>query len=1377
MGTKYITNTFKKLDTDTSVNKQDPSSFCDAVDLRLISDEALSNGALVNFKGTKAKVDLGALYQVKGYTTINDTLILLLYHPAATTPAPIDEHSIIATVELSDVPATDQAFLQSIVPVYTDISSSSKLNFGDVDVISCVGRYESSYSKKVYFAVGDEITPLRSFNVVQTGALTHEAYLLDIIPNNTNPVFSTMTIIDGGNLQAGKIQYSCRLFKKYGAETAFSPTTGMISLTSSGPKGAVEFTGSDIETSVSKSISLIITDLDTNYDYANLYSIFYAERGTPIISKVAELEIPASGIVSIVDNGTVLERLTIEEFNTFGGRLFSAETIAVKNNMLFAANLTEASEDIDIDCRAYRFNSMAEAQIFEADGSYYDMNASGEWSYSGGGSSVDDWDIPAGADCINKYNDEFLQPADEDPSALAHPHPYIYDKNVVGAIGGTGPIVSYTIGIGDKIPMSDALGNTVVSIGDGNGYTYVTQSTSRKRGETYREGITFYDKKGRPFFTKWIGDIRIPYTDSFSINTGVTLASAMIITYRIDLSNVDPLILARISGFHMSSVERTTSDQSIVCQGATWMTAVDETFNTNSPPMLHKAMPLLVNASTGYTNTYDWEVVGSKGNWDDARKPFIHPIYSPDLYYNGGIDSLDETYRAKLVDIYRYKRKVFTGGASPITMTVEAIDNVNNYSSSGLIFPSEKILINISSVATVGTACTSYLGESFTVVDSMKMTRKEFDNAPYIINYGAGSDQTEFYNRVLPYNANTAGSGDAYNHMTMFGPTCGLISTKVDMAVFAGGNYVFVLDLYRDNASVRYGGNTYEARALNNYHPNSLFVQYEAATAYENIPSWGDSYNTIFDCFTSYHDPNRSDMATIVNSNVTGVLTLRQQVVALIPIESKINCTLASLKPSKYIFNLKYASGKNSADTNVGLQETTTQGVTLYGSPYPVHLKDTIAYNTVYSQPPVYPLLVVEPTLFEPVTSMPATIIASEVKSNGEFVDNWTKFLYNNIIDVDSSYGAIHNLQHFNNKLYFFQEDGIGVTSVNERYIMNQDKPSQLALGIGGILERYDYIKYNEGISDQRHIIATNDSIYFLDTNRRVLTDINSDTVPLSVLHGVNSLVRTLIDSANDEFAFGYNPIYKEVLFTIGSKTLVFNEHIDVFSPRHSYIPSIYLNLPNGLYSFLKSIPQPATFSVLPASTIVSATTGIGASVAVDSDYDWSIINSYTPPVSTPEDPTFIFKHDVGEYGEVYSELGVLRSISSVSFIVNPGNTSVNVFDTLDFRTDISPTDDKTITNLVFENSYQLTYKNIISKTSVNSNPDIAKAVSTKPNTSRRMRAWTTSVPLIADSVTGKSKRVADTWLKITMNFQNDGSQKFRLHDVITYYREANKSR
>ena len=133
-----IVNTFKKLDTDTSQNKQDKSSFYDAQDLRLISDEPLSNGALVNYKGTKAKIDLGSpLNKVVGYADVGSDLVLLCYNSSS------EPYSFIASVSL-----TESYELQSITDsiLYSDINSLNKLGFSDIDHVETIGRYENEFS-------------------------------------------------------------------------------------------------------------------------------------------------------------------------------------------------------------------------------------------------------------------------------------------------------------------------------------------------------------------------------------------------------------------------------------------------------------------------------------------------------------------------------------------------------------------------------------------------------------------------------------------------------------------------------------------------------------------------------------------------------------------------------------------------------------------------------------------------------------------------------------------------------------------------------------------------------------------------------------------------------------------------------------------------------------------------------------------------------------------------------------------------------------------------------------------------------------------------------------------------------------------------------
>ena len=57
----------------------------------------------------------------------------------------------------------------------------------------------------------------------------------------------------------------------------------------------------------------------------------------------------------------------------------------------------------------------------------------------------------------------------------------------------------------------------------------------------------------------------------------------------------------------------------------------------------------------------------------------------------------------------------------------------------------------------------------------------------------------------------------------------------------------------------------------------------------------------------------------------------------------------------------------------------------------------------------------------------------SNPKTNNENIDSWTTFMPNNYIDVDTRYGEITELKSFKDKLFFWQNNAIGLLSVNER--------------------------------------------------------------------------------------------------------------------------------------------------------------------------------------------------------------------------------------------------------------------------------------------------------------------------------------------------------
>ena len=93
-----------------------------------------------------------------------------------------------------------------------------------------------------------------------------------------------------------------------------------------------------------------------------------------------------------------------------------------------------------------------------------------------------------------------------------------------------------------------------------------------------------------------------------------------------------------------------------------------------------------------------------------------------------------------------------------------------------------------------------------------------------------------------------------------------------------------------------------------------------------------------------------------------------------------------------------------------------------------------------------------------------------------------------NFIDVDSRKGPITNLRTFNNQLFFWQTDGTGILSVNERAAVSDQSGLPLILGTGGVLERFDYLNTACGMKENEFADAQSDSVlYWWDHTRKEL--------------------------------------------------------------------------------------------------------------------------------------------------------------------------------------------------------------------------------------------------------------------------------------------------
>jgi hypothetical protein len=188
------------------------------------------------------------------------------------------------------------------------------------------------------------------------------------------------------------------------------------------------------------------------------------------------------------------------------------------------------------------------------------------------------------------------------------------------------------------------------------------------------------------------------------------------------------------------------------------------------------------------------------------------------------------------------------------------------------------------------------------------------------------------------------------------------------------------------------------------------------------------------------------------------------------------------------------------------------------------------------------------------ITDFKNRIIASDQKILGEQSDSFLKFNAGTFIDTDGQYGNIQKLVVFKNRLYFFQENAIGIVSVSERSATSQQDGSTLVIGELGVLSRYDYLTKEYGINNINHVTVSENAIYFVDEVRKQFLRLTQNGIEeISIRGNIDSYVK----SANlSKCYIVYNRKNNEVLFTFrnssnsfgSQEALVFSELTGSFS-------------------------------------------------------------------------------------------------------------------------------------------------------------------------------------------------------------------------------------
>lgn len=217
--------------------------------------------------------------------------------------------------------------------------------------------------------------------------------------------------------------------------------------------------------------------------------------------------------------------------------------------------------------------------------------------------------------------------------------------------------------------------------------------------------------------------------------------------------------------------------------------------------------------------------------------------------------------------------------------------------------------------------------------------------------------------------------------------------------------------------------------------------------------------------------------------------------------------------------------------------------------------KDAYLYNTAYgAEPLVLPQSTVEKVIIED-NNFDSRVHYSDVKTNGEHIDNWTRFKAANFTDVDTRQGGITNMRLFKDQMIFWQTTAVGKLRVNERAVIQSVDSTQLVLGSGGVLDGYDYLSTVYGMKKGQFADGqSNTALYWWDGTAKEILQLAESVVPLSIAKNVSNHIHQHEEVEKPHLV--YDNKYKEMMFSVvEGGAITYNEFIAKFTAVYKYMP------------------------------------------------------------------------------------------------------------------------------------------------------------------------------------------------------------------------------
>jgi len=1277
--------------------------------------------------------------KIIGWIWIRDTIVMFTTNNSSPIP---NSYSQIWKFKYDETTNQVQDLFGGFLIISKHLVYNEKLDLSRFYRVSGEGRYESANKQSIYFT--DYYNNLRTFNIAKQNSFATPPEIIQVNPLNQKNIPVITTIQDGGFIPNGVIQYFYQLVTEEGIETLFSNPSEMITLTNSPLSSTFQkYQGGDIDVVSGKAVTIQINNIDLRYSIIRVGYIHYPSKDLPTISIFYENYVPQTGTLNLTHSFNETLDLPIEAglYNLVSNPFDICKGLETKKNILFAYNLKERDFDVDFDARAYRFTSIQQdlssrprriAFLYQENESNAKVIIDGTNPTSGTTINYTDsgqsWvDIPETDDVINSYNFE-------DPNLISYGRVLGSDwfigsqfsfQTDGATLGGEGPNIKYKF-----VNSSQQFGD--IFQGGVTGYPFVqdyptsgaTQFSSMKnplsqmiyyghaRGEVYRYGIVFFDLSGRPSFVKWTGDIKFPdycqryndyptppltnTEDEYNLfsnydKTGVTNGGVPInysdgqyiftqqvgIEFTLDTTTAAfQAIKNKISGWTYVRMERTIKDKTRLGTGLVNVITYDSGQTVSWCNPQRNTTNNLLDYGAEATNVKIDSICFENMSFKfDLDYNFVAGDYLKVINYSGTGTNNSTSLAGQFQNVGWYEKHY---------RNLATIRPTNN---------SRNIIYNLYAIDAATTKEVTPIsgGGNFGNVSEFQTTPDAW--------HGLGGkttvlDCTLFNNNPLDFYLNTSGYPSNTNS---------LINTNGKVKIIAS---------YERYLANQYGGPSYSARQGQEYITCGQFVEYNSSVTGSVVTQLfsGDVYTMVTDFVKIEKNWGNQGWEDAGNDLLIG---------QIFPAEVHANI---HLRQGYHFANKQYPTPVGSGS----------------GGPFDdgSNLFDEYILNTVYNQQNNTRKYFSRPFNYNPLLERPHRIHASQQKFDGENIDAWMIYKTADFIDLEGTYGPVNRVILKNDRMLAYQDYALATVDVLEKQTVSGDAGQATIIGIGSVLQRYDYLSKETGSKHQFGVIKTPNGVYHYDASIRKIFRVGEGLQSLTDVKGISTWAnKNLLYEIKERdralatrpigVTTGYNPRFNQVYFTFydyksndetsgKAYTLVYNELLDVWEsflyPNLNIAPGLYMNTETRFLS----VPNNLSNSGITLNRV--------------------------------------YLHNEGDYNKYFD----INQASKFSIIVNGEQyTKMNKrFDIIEFVVEAFNTAGvyvpaETISTVFVSNDYQQT------------------PILNSSNLIKRFKTF--RLNNLRDNTTGQP-RLRDMYIKIDITYTNPNYNKLVIHDIDTYF-------